>query len=53
MKDEIIVLNEAKGEEDLEWMLYEFMVKRANEFGIDWAVQNAYGENEVVIKGVA
>ncbi|HFG0935053.1 hypothetical protein HWC54_gp073 [Klebsiella phage Marfa] len=53
MKDEIIVLNEAKGEEDLEWMLYEFMVKRANELGIDWAVQNAYGENEVVIKGVA
>lgn len=40
MKDEVILLNEAKNEEDLEWMLYEFMVKRANERGIDWAVQH-------------
>lgn len=53
MKDEIITLSEAKSEEDLEWMFYDFMVKRANELGIDWAVQHQWGENEVVIQGVA
>ena len=52
MKGQIINLGDGV-EDDLEWRLYDYMVALAKEKGIDWAVENAWGENTVVIGGVA
>lgn len=52
MKGQVINLDEGV-EDDLEWRLYEYMVALAKEKGIEWAVENQWGENTVVIGGVA
>lgn len=52
MKGQIINLGDGV-QDDLEWKLYEYMVALAKSEGIEWAVENAWGENTVVIGGVA
>lgn len=52
MKGQIINLGDGI-EDDLEWKLYDYMTTLATEKGIDWAVENQWGENTVVIGGVA
>lgn len=52
MNDQIIYLGEGT-EDDLEWRLYHYMVELAKEKGIEWAVENTWGENTVVIGDVA
>lgn len=48
MKDEIINLGDIH-EDELEVELWRFMVQRAKERGIEWAVENQWGENQVII----
>ena len=52
MKDQIINLGDGT-EDDLEPRLYEYMTSLAKEEGIDFAVENPWGENTVVIGGTA
>ncbi|UIW11370.1 MAG: hypothetical protein [Enterobacter phage ENC9] len=48
MKDLVINLGDGS-ENDLEPRLYQYMTNLALEKGIEWAVENACGENDVAI----
>lgn len=52
MKNEVINLGVGKAD-DIEVLIYDFMVKRAAEKGIEWAIENQWGENEFVLNGIA
>ncbi|QHS01723.1 hypothetical protein CPT_CIP9_187 [Enterobacter phage vB_EclM_CIP9] len=46
MKDLVINLGDGS-ENDLEPRLYQYMTNLALEKGIEWAVENAWGENDM------
>lgn len=53
IKGEVITLVNVGTEDDLEVLLYEYFTGLAKELGIEWAVENPWGENTVVFAGKA